>query len=259
MERIKRCGFYVDEDNPLAQDFTLQVRKKLEAESVKISLDIKTAPKLLIVFGGDGTMLKAAHAHDFKPTFLGINCGHKGYLMNDGFALEVAERILGRRFETHSFPLLEIEAENEWEGFAINDVYFNRISGQTCKVNVKIDGVEVAERISGDGIVICTALGSTGYFVPAGGSAIHPKLPVIGFAPVVRNIPIQILPMIFSFRSELEVTLLSPPEEVKGWYDGIELPYFKKIRVKKGNRKIKLAFWKEENFTKRLVEKIMKV
>lgn len=258
MGEIKEYGFFVDENNQLAQDLAFKIREILKINGIEVSSSIENEQDLLIVFGGDGTMLKAAHVYKFQPIFLGINCGHRGYLMNDGDASEVADRILNEKFEIHRFPLLKIEGDG-WKGLAMNDVYFNRIAGQTCKVNVKVNGVEIAQRISGDGIVICTALGSTGYFVPAGGSAINPKVSAIGLAPITVNTPIQFLPMIFPLSSQLEVTLLSPSEEVKGWYDGIELPYFQRIKVKKGNRRVKLAFWEGENFTKRQAEKIMRV
>lgn len=258
MKAFGEIKIVVDETNEKAVRYQAALElefKKREAIILGNSADLQ----LVIVLGGDGTMLKTAHAYNFRPTFLGINCGHKGFLMNDGDPSEVVDRILDENFKTCPFPLLKIESESGWKDLAMNDIYFNRITGKTCKVNVCVDGVEIAQRISGDGVVICTALGSAGYFVPAGGSAIHPELPVIGFAPTVRNIPIQLIPMIFPLKSQFEVTLLSPSEEVKGWHDGIEFPYFRKLKVRKGNRKVRLAFWKEENFTERLIRKIMKV
>lgn len=213
----------------------------------------------VIVLGGDGTMIRAIHAYDFKPVFLGINCGHVGFFMNSGKPAEVADRILAESFRVHRFPLLEIESETGWQGLAMNDIYFNRIAGPACKINIKVNGVEIAERIVGDGIVISTAIGSTGYFVPAHGSAINPKIPAIGLAPLHVHTPIQFLPMVLPLSSEIEVTLLSPSNEVKGFYDGLELPYFKKIRVKRSKQIAQLAFWENEDFTKRLITKIMKV
>lgn len=212
----------------------------------------------VLVLGGDGTMLKAMHQHNFKPVFLGLNCGHKGFLMNDTDGM--LAKLMNKEFEVYRFPLLEIRTDSGWKGLAM-DVYFNRISGKTCKVKVAVDGAVIAERIAGDGVVISTALGSSGYFVPAGGSAIHPKLQVICFAPIIRNTPFQIIPMVFPVTSTLEVTLLSPPEEVRGWYDSFDLPYPlpKKIRIKRAKQTLRLAFWKGENFTERLVRKIMKV
>lgn len=256
---IESVFIFVDERIQKALDYLPILKKGLEKRRVKVSGTSRDA-NLILVLGGDGTMLKAVHTLGLRSVFLGINCGHKGFLMNDGEPLEIIERISQAKIEIHQFPLLEVKSDTGWKGFAINDVYFNRITGQTCKVNVRVDGVEVAERISGDGIVICTALGSAGYFVPAGGSALHPKLPVIGLAPIVRNVPIQLIPMVFSLSSQLEIRLLSPPTEVKGWYDGIELPYFEKIKVgeRKGEDKLKLAFWEKEDFTERLVSKIMK-
>lgn len=211
----------------------------------------------VLVLGGDGTMLRALHQHNFEPVFLGLNCGYKGFLMNnvDG---DFMNKLINREFEIHEFPLLEIEAENGWKGLAL-EIYFNRVSGKTCKVKVAVDGTIISERIAGDGIDIATALSSSGYFLPICGTAIHPKLPVICFAPIVRNAPFQITPMIFPIISVLEITLLSPPEEVRGWCDGMDIPYFKKIEVRKSDKTLKLAFWKGENFTKRLVEKTMKV
>ena len=212
------------------------------------------AERLVVVLGGDGTMLEAAHHYNFEPVFLGVNCGHRGFLLNDSDII-----FGGRLMQIHEFPLLEIESDNGWRDLAMGDVYFNRITGKACKVKVSIDGAVIAERIVGDGIVISTPLGSGGYFVPAGGSALHPKLQVIAFAPIVRNTPFQIMSMVFPLTSALEVELLSPPEEVKGWYDGLELPHFKQIKVRKAEKTLKLAFQRGEDFTARLVSKIMKV
>ncbi len=210
MKAFREIKIVADGDNKEA----VKYQAALELEFRKREALIVPHPantQLVIVLGGDGTMLKAAHAHDFQSVFLGINCGHKGFLLNDGEPPEAADRILDKGFKVHYFPLLEIETGNGEKHLAMNDIYFNRIAGQACKVNVKVNGVEIAKRITGDGIVISTALGSTGYFVPVGGSAVHPKSSVICFSPVSRNIPIQILPMVFPISSKFEVTLLSPP------------------------------------------------
>lgn len=212
----------------------------------------------VLVFGGDGTMLKAAHQYNFDPVFFGFNFGNRGSLMNDVDS-SLFDKLRDKAFEAHQFPLLEVETDTGWKGLAL-EVYFNRIGPKTCKTEVFVNNAQITERLAGDGIDITTALASGGYFVNLGGSAVYPKLPVICFAPIVRNTPFQIMPMIFPDSSVFEVTLLSPANEVKGWCDGsIKLPRFQKIFVRKAEKTLKLVFWKEEDFNKRLVEKIMKV
>ena len=254
MKIISKNGFEVFFDETSDKARTLAV---LIAEGCPCSCD--EARKLIIVAGGDGTMLAALHHYNFEPVFLGVNCGHRGFLLNDDN--DTINKIIGRNFEIHEFPLLEIETDRGDKTLAL-EVYFNRISAKTCKVKIAVNGVIVSERFTGDGIDIATALASSGYSVPIGGSAVHAKLPVISFAPMRRNAPFQILPMVFPLDSVFELTLLSPPEEIKGWCDGdevTELPRFKKMIVRKAAKNLKLAFWQGEDFTARLVNKIMKI
>jgi len=250
MEIMSKNGFEVFFDEKSDKARTLAV---LITEGCPYSHD--EARKLVIVAGGDGTMLAALHHYNFEPVFLGVNSGHRGFLLNDDN--DTINKIIGRKFEIHEFPLLEVQAEN-WKGLAL-DVYFNRVSGKTCKAKVVVDGTTIDERISGDGIIISSSLGSSGYFLATTGVAVHSRLPVIAFAPIIPNAPFQITPIVFPMTSVLEVNLLSPPEEVKGWYDAIELPYFKKLTIRKAAKTLKLAFWQGEDFTARLVNKIMKI
>lgn len=256
MKKIKKAKLLADLDNVEAIVFALHLKDALNKYNISICKSEESS-SFSIVCGGDGTMLHFAHKYGLNPIFFGVNCGHKGFLMNDGSVEMIARSIAELNFVIRHFPVLEIEAENGWKSWAINDIYFNRIGGHTVKIKVKINGTEIGERISGDGIVVCTALGSTGYFVPVGGSVIHPMAPVIGLAPVVPNTPIQLVPVIFPIDTTVEIILLSPSIEVRGWYDGLDLPKFKKIRIRSSRKFLKLAFLNKENFVERLVRKIL--
>lgn len=214
----------------------------------------------VLALGGDGTLLKAIHQYDFNPVFLGLNFGHRGSLSNKVFN-DSLERIKNREFEIHHFPLLEVETDAGFKGLAL-EVYFKAVGPGACKAKIKVSGTLIAKRFVGDGVDIATALASSGYFVPLKGSAVHPKLPVICFAPMAPNAPFQIMPIIYPNSSVFEITLLSPVSEVRGWCDGIKkkkIDPFRKLTVRKADKVLKLAFWKGEDFNKRLVEKIMKI
>ncbi|MFH1423696.1 MAG: NAD(+)/NADH kinase [Candidatus Nealsonbacteria bacterium] len=262
-QKIDNVLVVCDKLNPKAAAYLKELEPLLESATIgfteKASAALMEFVDMIVVLGGDGTMLKTVHAYDFKSIFLGINCGHVGFLMNDSNPGGAADRILNGEFEVHRFPLLEIDIGPQQCFLAMNDVYFKSIAGPACKINIKVNGGEIAERVVGDGVVISTAIGSTGYFVPAHGSAINPKIPAIGLAPLHVHTPIQFLPMILPLSSEIELTLLSPKEEVKGFYDGIELPYFQKIKIRESGQIVRLVFWKGESFTARLINKIMRV
>lgn len=257
---LTKCVLYVDQKNESAKQAAAQTLAVLQSKGVQIVSEANGRDDLVVVFGGDGTMSAAVHKFKFEPVSLGINHGHDGFLMNDQ-SLATANRILNKQFEIHLFSLLRIEAENGWYDFAMGDVYFNRIGPKTCKFKISVNGAVISERIAGDGIVISTALGSTGYSVPAGGPAIYSKLPVISITPIVVNTPRLITPMVFPIQSVVEITLLSPPNEVQGFYDGLDdpLPYFEKIKITLARfRSVQLAFWEGEDLTARLVRKTMK-
>lgn len=261
MKTFREIQIFVDENNPAAVAFKealeLEFKKR---EALVIPYPNKENIELVIALGGDGTMFKAVHAFDFGPTFLGVNLGHRGYLMNRGDASEVADRILDGRFKILKSPLLEANLVGQGKYLAMNDVYIKpNDTGGSCKVRVKIGGIEISDMLMGDVFLVCSALGSTGYFVPAGGSAIHPKLSAIGFGVGICSFPPR-LTMVIPRSSKVEMTVLSPPDKVKGWCDGEhELPHFRdlqKIIVKSAHRQVKLAFWEDEKFIKRLIRRI---
>lgn len=256
----KRVAIVFDKNNPRAVLRSMELRGYLIERGVRFisGSDAKhLEDDLILVFGGDGAMLETVHSHNFNGVFMGFNYGHRGSLMNDED--DLLKKIKDESFEIHQFPLLEVETDSGWKGLAL-EVYFNRIGPKTCKTQVIVNSALISKRLASDGIDITTALASGGYYVNLGGSAVHPKLPVICFSPIARNTPFQIMPMVFPDSHIFEITLLSPAAEAKGWCDGaVELPVFQKLTVKKAAKTFKLAFWNGEDFNKRLVEKIMKV
>ena len=256
IRKIKSCMIFADEGNKKAVNYATPLRQLFEDMGRIKVVESPYDAELIIVLGGDGTMLKAVqNYHRCKKPFLGINFGNKGFLMND--VRDVIGRIIERKIEIYSFPLLRISGKGI-RANALNDFYVKQIDGKNCKLNIKVNGELLAEKISGDGIIISTALGSTAYALAAGGSAIDPNLPAMILVPNNVHTPIQTKPMVFLFhKTEIEVEILS--KETKGWYDGIELPDFEKVKIKAAGAQVNLAFWEGENFTKRLFDKIMKI
>ncbi len=141
-------------------------REKSEAEQLAASLApcVGEPAALIVVIGGDGTMLRAIRQHwsDGLP-FFGLNTGHLGFLLNDAGRLDFWERDLRR----YRLPLLDVktvaEDGTERTEIAFNDCWIERETGQTAWVEVAVNGEVRMERVVADGMLIATAAGSTSY------------------------------------------------------------------------------------------------
>lgn len=148
---------------------------------------------LLIVVGGDGSILQAAHiaAQSEKPTpILGVNRGRLGFLADihpdelGGKLLSVLEGA----YETDERFMLSMQVnENEqtlYQDIAINDIVLHAgKSVHTIDYQLNIDGIAVY-RHHADGLIVATPTGSTAYSLSAGGPILHPSVSAICLAPM---------------------------------------------------------------------------
>ncbi|MED5320701.1 MAG: NAD(+) kinase [Cyanobacteriota bacterium] len=209
----------------------------------------ESLPDLALVLGGDGTVLGAARhlaVHDIP--ILSINVGgNLGFLthdrrvlrgdqiwqrlQDDQFAIErrmMLQAMVDRRSAEDRAaspgllqqPDLEDDEEHHW---AFNDFYLRAYRDEispTCTLELEIDG-EVIDQVRGDGLILSTPTGSTGYALAAGGPILHPGIDAIIVAPIC--------PMSLSSR-----TLVVPPRarlaiwplgardhRIKLWKDGV--------------------------------------
>jgi NAD+ kinase len=146
---------------------------------------------MIIAFGGDGTILRAARAAAGREIpILGVNLGGKGFmaeLERDGIATIPAA--LRDGYATDSRMMLDIELRRGdkviCEDFALNDVV---IGGITKMVDITVYGDgDVILSLSGDGAVIATPTGSTAYSLSAGGPIVEPSARNIIITPVCAH------------------------------------------------------------------------
>lgn len=137
-------------------------------------------PNLIVVIGGDGTMLRAIREHwRLRIPFFGINAGHIGFLLNNTTLTEFARRHL----VLQQLPLLRVETVNAYgehhESLAFNDAWVERDSGQSAWIQVKVDGHERLPKLVGDGVLVATAAGSASYARAMGATPLPFDTPAI--------------------------------------------------------------------------------
>jgi len=172
---------------------------------------------LIVSIGGDGTTLAAlrAGAETGRPV-LGIGCGSLGALANvtAADARRSLDRFVRGEWRPRLFPALWVTRSQGEPVFALNDVALVRESGSQVRVSAYVDGTLFA-RIAGDGAVVSTPIGTSGYAISAGGpllltgidSYVLTPLPKHGgFAP----------PLVIGAGSELEL-------DAAGSFGGVRL------------------------------------
>lgn len=174
--------------------------------------ELPTAPattcQVVLALGGDGTTLAALHAGAMasRPV-MGVACGSLGVLTSVP-ASEVSEaldHIEAGRFRLKALPALQVQASGGRELRAINDLaVVRRAHGQVITL-VRADGVLYA-RFAGDGVIVATRVGSSGYTVAGGGPLLAPGAEGMVLTPLVThggNVP----PLVVGNTARLELEI----------------------------------------------------
>ena len=144
---------------------------------------------LLIVLGGDGTILSGLdRAIPYDIPILGVNLGRLGFLteleikdLNEA----VIDRVLAGDYTLDTRMTMRIEGLDNLTVFALNDIVITRStpSVRILSLEYEANGTLV-DRISGDGLIVATATGSTAYSLSAGGPVVMPGLNCFVLTPV---------------------------------------------------------------------------
>lgn len=190
-------------------------------------LTAAAACDLIVVLGGDGTLLSVARRHAGGPPILGVNLGRLGFLTEvarDDLYPALVD-ILAGRFEVEPRWLFEVLLERadgrKRRYLALNDAVITKTAlARIIELNVSVDGRPVS-RYRADGLVISTPTGSTAYNLSAGGPILHPQLPVAVLTPICPH-TLTLRPLVVPDTSVVEVTLETPRESVYLTVDGQE-------------------------------------
>jgi len=216
---------------------------------------------LIIVFGGDGTLLGSARRYlKYNIPILGINMGTVGFLTDikiEDFESVIEDIIDGnckieeRNLVSASFNDTTVYGLNE---IVIHSGAYTQLMRYRLSVNDKV----VYEQRS-DGLIIATPTGSTAYALSAGGPIIHPELDVWTILPMLPQ-SISSRPFVISSSEKVNINLLRGPlESAKICADGQEdicAPYKEDIKISKMEDKLRLVHPLDNDFFEACREKL---
>ncbi len=216
---------------------------------------------LIVVFGGDGTLLNSARKYlDYEIPILGINMGKVGFLTDikvDNFEKSLSD-ILDGDYLIEERNLVSAKFNNK-HLYGLNEVVIHSGSyAQLMRYQLSVNDRIVYEQRS-DGLIVATPTGSTAYALSAGGPIIHPSLDVWTVLPMLPQ-SLSSRPFIISSEEKVVINLFDGPnEQAKICVDGqddIDLPFNVEISISKMKKTLKLVHPKDNDFFEACREKL---
>jgi NAD+ kinase len=201
---------------------------------------------LVVVMGGDGTMLSVARTlRDSNVCLIGINRGRLGFLtdLQTDNMLGELEKILQGEYQLESRMLLQSAVSREqaqlWQSVAMNDVVI-KSAFRLIELEVHVDGKFVS-RQRADGLILATPTGTTAYGLSAGGPIMHPDLHAISIVPISPH-TLSYRPITVPADSVIEVIIVNAADaqisfDGQGQHPLIEGDH---IRIARGEQEIQL-------------------
>ena len=244
-------SLYLDESsNNKNKNFTI-----LDHEEYVKKVDI------VIVFGGDGTLLNAARKYlNYEIPILGINMGNVGFLTDistENFEKTIKE-VLEGSYKIEERNLVSAKFGNN-HLYGLNEVVIHSGAyAQLMRYRLNVNDKVVYEQRS-DGLIIATPTGSTAYALSAGGPIIHPSLDVWTILPMLPQ-SLSSRPFVISSNEKVEMDLFDGPNDnakicVDG-QDDIDIPYGEKILISKMEKTLKLVHPNDNDFFEACREKL---
>ncbi len=188
--------------------------------------EIAALADMVIVLGGDGTMLNAARLVEERSVpILGVNMGGLGFLTE--VSLEhlypAIEKVFEQAFVLDERLMLRARIHRHGEHVAqatiLNDVVVSKGTlSRMVEIQISIDGKFVTN-LRGDGLIVSTPTGSTAYSLSAGGPIIAPSVQALILTPICPH-TLTHRPLLVPNSATLEVTLTSQDEGAMTTFDG---------------------------------------
>ena len=285
MKKIKNVGFFVNTSKANAAEVVEGVSTWLKGRGIvpllpeeqaealgrtsqtRISkTDVVEQADVILVLGGDGTLLSAAHMPQIENVpILAINIGTLGFLTDASLdeLYPTLESLLTGDYRIEHRMMLEVVVNREafpqpFRAFALNDVVIRHYT-HLIELDAYVDN-ELFIPYNADGLIIATPSGSTGYSLSCAGTIVAPQLEAILLTPIAPH-SLTVRPFVAHGGAEITVRMRAAYPSVDVFVDGQRethsLTAGAVIEVKKAERTIQLIRSQHHSYYKALREKLM--
>ena len=235
------CDVLVDRET--ASESGLALFPVVDREEIGAKAD------LVVVLGGDGSMLSAARL--LAPTgvpLIGVNQGRLGFLTDIALRamIEQMGKVLAGEYQIEPRTMLDAAVHRDgttpFKTIALNDLVVNKgATGRLIEILVRIDG-EFVYDLRADGLIVATPTGSTAYALSSNGPILHPGVPGLALVPICPH-TLSNRPIAVSDGSVIEVAIRRAADALLH-FDGhpsFELKEGDRVTVQRANQVLRLV------------------
>jgi NAD+ kinase len=268
-DTIKRVGLIGNSEKAACANIVRKAARLIARAGRKAVVKPDTAAlarevDLLLVFGGDGTMLRAARDIAGSATpLLGINIGGLGFLtaVPSDELPRALNRVWNGEFRYESRALLEVSGHCNGQPvceMALNDIVVGRGAvSRLIGLDVSVDG-ELVTHYRCDGLIISSPTGSTAYSLSAGGAVVFPTAEVFVLTPICPH-TLSNRSIILPLASIIRVKAISPAPATMLSVDGqvvAELDAGDEVTIRRSRRAVRLMHLADSSFLETLRRKL---
>jgi NAD+ kinase len=263
---FRRVGVVAKAANPEALGTAVELEEWLERRGMEVLLDAAIPVEgggagrrrfdpaaevdLVVVLGGDGTLLSVARSLQRPIPILGVNMGSLGFLteVHRTELYPSLVRVLSGHFGIEERSLFRVELQRASDGESrtfrvLNDAVIAKSAlARIIELTLRVDG-DLVGHFRADGLIVSTPTGSTAYNLSAGGPILYPRLPVAVITPICPH-TLSLRPLAVPDASQLEVVLQTQREEVYLTLDGqegVSLAYHDRVLIRRSDAVVRLV------------------
>jgi len=218
---LRHAGIVCKKEYSPAEKLVKQVRLQLQRKNIRVTINrIEKDQDILIIFGGDGTLLHVAdQAANYNIPVLGVNMGNLGFLTErtEREALTAVNELLTEQVTVENRMMLKAlltdHGKPDKSRYALNEVVVNKGTlDRMLELSTHTDK-EYINTYKADGLIFSTPTGSTAYNLSAGGPLVYPGLASILVTPICPFM-LSSRPVLLPASSRLQTRIKNSPEQM---------------------------------------------
>lgn len=269
--RNHKTVFIFSNPSPMSKKTHKVLKQKLTKSGFVVLDEFCKKADLIVVIGGDGTLLSAATSLDFPEVpIVGINTGHLGFFQEllPNQLDDLIHHFSTGRYYMQTLKAVKIDIHLHdgtlFTHYGLNEICIKGDNTHPVHLDISINNGFI-ERFNGDGILIATSTGSTAYCYSLGGSIVDPRIDLLQLVPIAPMNTTAYRSFTSSIMLPSDMTIGVIPDFSAGLrviqivYDGFSAKYddVASMDVSMGEKKINLIRFEEYNFWRKVKDKFL--